>query len=335
MKKIILFILIACVLCGAVSGCGSKDSAGDDSSADADIKDAEEQQTLDAPDAQENGDDIDATESSDISGSFVREDGCARLMFYSESGIWFVEGDAQTRNPETCKMNTGSISGNIDGEGTKYYFDDGEAQAEFEFSEDSSILNVKTESTDAFGGEDFSGVYRLYSGEEVLNRYDLESAGYMAAAMYLAGKDESADYHYSPGETENEFAVKVIENYTELYFGSAAEAAEPDNSKKKYYMFDENYLNILLNTAFSETFGTDKLNTDNSEIIYDEQMYYIPCYERVQGDVSFEYAPMSEGEVLYNVTLTADGEAYEKTLLVTIAQGSGENNFTITEISVV
>lgn len=335
MKRIVLFILTVCMLCAVFSGCGGN---GNNSTADhdvpaGDITDADENKDQAA--AGDDGQDVDATESSDISGSFIREDGRARLMFYSESGLWFVEGDAQSRDPETCKMNNGSISGHIDGEGTSYYFDDGEAKAKFEFSEDASELEVKTEDTEAFGGEDFSGIYRLNDGGEALNYYDLESAGYMAAAMYMAGKDDTGDFSYSSGETDNDLATAFLENYTDLYFAPAAAETEGIDDGEKYYPYDENYLNILLNTAFSERFGTDKLITENSGIIYNANMYYVPSFGRVSGSVAFEYAPISEGTVNYSVSLiSGDGETYERVLSVTLAPGVGENNFTITEITI-
>jgi hypothetical protein len=336
MRKLITLLIVIFIICTMFSACSKNEDSDDKQQNTSSSDNADQQEATDNSDTV--FDDVDVTESSDISGNFIREDGKAKFMFYAESNIWFVEGESKYRDNETGVIDMADVSGHIEGEGLEYTFDDGEGKISFTFSKDCSSVEVYTEDDEYFGKTaKFGGTYYLDISGNALMYYDVENAGYIAAAMYAA--DMSSEFKYSGDEVDNEFVVNFIKKYVDLYYADAAKEVDGLTEGIKYYTFDENYLNILLNTAFSENFGTDKFITDeDSGIVYNAHMYYIPVDNSITGTVEFNYdyktPPTADSTIDYTVTIKTDkSEEVNSVLEVKIASSSSEAAFTIAEIS--
>ena len=336
MKKLFAFLLALCLLL-TMFGCKKEEPVAEEPEIPAEepAEDLPEEEPEEEIQPEEENTAIDVTENVDISGMYLMDNGRAELMFYEDGGVWFVEGIAQNREPGSGKMDLGSISGYVQGAGTEYFYDDGEGKVSFVFSQDAMSVTVATDTESYFGCESakFSGTYYLSGADNTLMYYDTENAGYMAAAMYLAGKEGDGSFTYNGDGADNAFAVEFLKAYVDLHLADAAEEVEGLSAGVKYYAFDENYLNIVLNTAFSEKFGTDKLITsEENGIVYNAHLYYVPCHGTYSGSVSFEYGyenfPTTDSTITY--TLSGSEEA---SLEVTLMHSDGENSYAIGAIA--
>lgn len=338
MKKLIA-LMLAVLMVFSLFGCGKKDDETAENPADKTEDTVKDDAVTDVPSDDEEPEDkeedlgIDATESVDISGLYIMENGKSELMFYDDGGEWFVEGMAKDRTDGV--MNLGGVSGHITGEGNEYAYDDGEGKMTFTFSQDAMSLQVKTDNESYFGCETaaFSGTYYISGNENTLLYYDVEKAGIIASAMYLAGGDYDGNT-----EIDNDLAVNFLLAYADICDTMPKEEFDGLEEGVKYCAFDESELDMLLYTAFSGKYGTDKLLTSSSrnDIVYNADCYYVPCTGTYEGDISFDYDyesfPANDSVLTIELSAKKNGGEISDTLQVTLNPMGGELFYTISAV---
>ena len=181
----------------------------------------------------------------------------------------------------------------------------GDAGITFQYSEDGEDP-IRTVHYDCVVGEDLSvGLLETVdsadeagtAGDELL----LRSISAILALQFGHGMN------YPDGEVENSYAAEFLICYANLHHFESAEAydAIQDTGYERYIALREEVVEEVLNVTFGDRFGTDRLLTDNTTVIYNGHQYYFA----VKDVASAVAVPIGEDAVQPEYVFTVTGGA--------------------------
>jgi hypothetical protein len=86
------------------------------------------------------------------------------------------------------------------------------------------------------------------------------------------------------------------------YYSDRAEIYESLGTESKYIALGEDEVNQILDEAFAGRYSTAELLTDNTQLIYNAKMYYIPFSDAgAEFDISFDSAGSERNQYIYRI----------------------------------
>ena len=126
----------------------------------------------------------------------------------------------------------------------------------------------------------------------------------------------------------NDQAVTYLENITRLFYSSRAESVEAIGTDYKYAAFDETEIDQLLNQAFGSRYSTKELLTEDTLLVYNAHMYYVPLKDDGAAAPELIYASGDQTTNEYQLTITEQGKQTPLTLTL-VPSADNTNGYSI------
>ncbi|MGN1084929.1 MAG: hypothetical protein ACI4QX_07985 [Lachnospiraceae bacterium] len=308
MKRFFATTAITALLVASLSGCSKEKNPGENNT--------------DAPtgtvnqNGSEDNSDINA-EYITLGGYFLRDN--ANLTIFISDSQWRVNGilfPEETGAAPLILSSTLTYTEGLD----LVYSENGEEMT-FTFAANSMTIQAKEGDTYAA----FAGTYRRVD-EPVAEAgtvspksgSTLELLGRIAATHYMAKTEgiPACTFDIAANSFDNNYMVKFVLAYADLFLSAEALPLPEISDRYLCYAFPEEELNKLLLTATAGTFDTADFDTANTDIVYKEGIYYVPCYGNYACGLATSYTGadpevISERLLLEAVISKMDGTRYD------------------------
>lgn len=224
-----------------------------------------------------------------ILGGYFDRENINISIYYTDT--WHINGIYYTDSASASKFLSGALSHKG---GAELTYIDGSNELSFVFTNGS--MTIKSNKGNDYSV--FEGYYerkeQAISTEEAISPKSgstLEFIGRTALTYYLLEADGLLDCMIQPGQIEynNNLMTNFLLIYTDLFLVSKAEFSENISDRYLCYGFSEDELGRLLSVASNGNFDLHDLNLTDSNIIYNDNTYYVPCYGNFAGGISSRY----------------------------------------------
>lgn len=138
-------------------------------------------------------------------------------------------------------------------------------------------------------------------------------ANALSAMILTYGQDD-----YGPDTVvANDQAIAYLENITRLFYSDRAESFDAISTEYKYAAFDETEIDQLLDEAFGGRYSTAELLTEDTLVVYNAHMYYVPLQD--DGTAAPEMLFVAGDQTSNEYILTVTDQGVQQLLTLTVA----------------